>query len=130
MARHIAHMASTLAQVVTIYTNGDEDLAAELRKTLASLDQYRVEHGAIAKLSFDTMLKETVKISFKDGSEKGEAFLVHSPYTRVKGPFAEQLGLEFTPTGDYLVYPPFNETSVEAVPWLVLEYQPGCKKRS
>ncbi|KAI0401589.1 FAD/NAD(P)-binding domain-containing protein [Xylaria palmicola] len=116
MAQHMAHMATTLAKTVTIYTNGDEQLASELTATLKDRDQYRVDHRAIARLSLNPDSDELITISFKDGSEgKNEAFLAHSPTTRVKGPFAEQLGLGLTPMGDYIVTPPFNATTVEGV---------------
>ncbi|KAI3326347.1 FAD/NAD(P)-binding domain-containing protein [Xylariaceae sp. AK1471] len=116
MAKHMAHMAATLAKIVTIYTNGDEQLASELTTALKDADQYQVDHRAISRLSFNPDSGELITISFQDGSDdKKEAFLAHSPTTRVKGPFAEQLGLELTPMGDYVVSPPFSATTVEGV---------------
>ncbi|RYP43675.1 hypothetical protein DL768_009793 [Monosporascus sp. mg162] len=105
-----------VAQISYIYTDGDETLAAELKGALKDAERYRVDHRPISKLSPDATSEQLIKISFQDGSEdKGEAFLGHSPFTRVKGPFAEQLGLELTPMGDYVVSPPFNATSMEGV---------------
>lgn len=115
MATHMARMVAPLVGVVTIYTNGDAGLASEL-KSLESLKPYRVDSRTISKLSFDSASEQLVKIAFEDGSpEIGEAFLAHSPRTKVKGPFAEQLGLELTSMGDYVVHPPFYETSLSGV---------------
>ncbi|KAK8105168.1 hypothetical protein PG999_008527 [Apiospora kogelbergensis] len=127
MAMHMAHMAASLAKVVTIYTNGDEALAAEMTQALSTAGyedgkKYRTDSRAIAAIELaanadgDAANGNLIRLRFQDGSEaKGEAFLAHSPRTRVKGPFVEQLGLELTPTGDYVVQPPFNATSVDGV---------------
>ncbi|KAI1823895.1 FAD/NAD(P)-binding domain-containing protein [Xylaria intraflava] len=116
MAKHMAHMAAQLVKVVTIYTNGNEQLASELMESLKGDDQYRVDHRAISQLSLNDTSEDKIIIRFKDDSDdKYEAFLAHSPRTRVKGPFAEQLGLELTETGEYVVSPPFNETTVGGV---------------
>lgn len=116
MAMHMAHMASSLVHNVTIYTNGNETLAEELVQALSGASQYHVDTRAIAKISYQEGSNELVQIQFENGSDpKVEAFLAHSPRTRVNGPFAEQLGLELTATGDYVVQPPFNATSVDGV---------------
>lgn len=120
MAVHMARMAAPLAKVVTVYTNGDEALAAEVAGALSSSSieqqRYRTDCRAIARLTFDADSAELVRLSFGEGSEpKSEAFLTHNPWTRVRGPFAEQLGLTLTPSGDYVVQPPFNATSVDGV---------------
>ncbi|KAK8044775.1 hypothetical protein PG993_004799 [Apiospora rasikravindrae] len=131
MAMHMAHMAASLAKVVTIYTNGNEALAAEMAQALSVAgyengQKYQTDSRAIAAIELtaeddeddDAVVahRNLVRLRFQDGSQPvGEAFLAHSPRTRVKGPFAEQLGLELTPAGDYVVHPPFNETSVDGV---------------
>ncbi|CAJ2504441.1 Uu.00g118350.m01.CDS01 [Anthostomella pinea] len=115
-ARQMARMASSLVRSVTIYTNANKGLAEQIAAALQGFEHYCVDDRAISKLSLTAGSDQSVKISFKDGSEeKREAFLVHSPITRAKGPFAQQLGLELTPTGDYAVLPPFNATSVNGV---------------
>ncbi|KAI1421999.1 thioredoxin reductase glit [Xylaria sp. FL1777] len=116
MATHMARMASSLASIVTIYTNGDKQLATEVAAAVEGAQQYRVDDRAISLLSFNADSNEKVTINFEDGSKKkNEAFVAHAPRTTVKGPFAEMLGLELTPMGDYAVSPPFNATSVEGV---------------
>jgi thioredoxin reductase len=112
MAMHMAHMASSLVDVVTIYTNGNETLAKDLTAALEGHKEYRVDARAISKLS---LKPDGLAITLVDGADKSEAFLAHSPYTRLKGPFAQQLGLDMTPTGDLVVQPPFNATNVEGV---------------
>jgi gliotoxin/aspirochlorine biosynthesis thioredoxin reductase len=37
-----------------------------------------------------------VKIDFVDGTSATETFIVHNPFTKIQGPFAEQLGLDTT----------------------------------
>ncbi|KAK6198455.1 hypothetical protein LQW54_010284 [Pestalotiopsis sp. IQ-011] len=91
---HVAMDAAQLADEVTIYTHGNEDLATQL--------------GPIAGA-------KSVTVEFVDGSSKNEAFLVHSPQTTVQGPFVDQLGLSLTPMGDLQADAPMHQTSVRGV---------------
>lgn len=43
--------------------------------------------------------REEVIVHFQDGSQETEGFLGHKPKCQLKGPFAQQLGLDMTPMG-------------------------------
>ncbi|KAF9870423.1 thioredoxin reductase [Colletotrichum karsti] len=111
MASHIAYMARPLARQVTIYTNGNEALASELSGFPGS--PWRVDPRKIVKTRMGE--KSNVIITFADGAEVMEGFLAHAPYTKVNGPFAEQLGLEMAENGDIKTSQPFGETSIAGI---------------
>ena len=115
-AIHMAHMAARLCSPVTIYTNGNQPLSNQVAEALGSnSESYKVDNRLISRLALQEKGKAAVKIYFQDGSEGTEAFFAHSPTTRVKDPFAQDLALALTPSGDYVVTPPFLETSVKGV---------------
>ncbi|KAH6668681.1 hypothetical protein F5X68DRAFT_216624 [Plectosphaerella plurivora] len=113
MAMHFAGMAGHLAETITIYTNGDETLTDEVVK-LARNPPYQVDPRVISQLE---MLPEQkgIVLHFTTGPSVTERFVAHAPRSRVNGPFAEQLGLEMTGTGDIKVTEPFRETTVKGV---------------
>ncbi|OJD28103.1 hypothetical protein ACJ73_00500 [Blastomyces percursus] len=45
-----------------------------------------------------------VELTFADGTSAIEGFLVHNPFTKVQGPFVEQLGIETTALSPALEY--------------------------
>ncbi|TVY80806.1 Thioredoxin reductase gliT [Lachnellula suecica] len=121
IAVHLARFALRLADDVTIYTNGDESGASEIRNILAkagsetkSRNNIVVETKKIARLIKGEKSAE-VEVILEDGSKKTEGFIAHKPKGLLNGPFVEQLGLETTPQGDLKVNAPFNETSVSGV---------------
>ncbi|KAI9880686.1 MAG: hypothetical protein M1830_001319 [Pleopsidium flavum] len=110
---HLARMAKRMTSVVTVYTDGSEELAKQLDPVLVgagiNLDSRRIWR-------FDKGVMDTeVIMEFEGGESKTEGFLVHKPKTEVKGPFAQQLALELTDEGDIRTRPPFCETSVHGV---------------
>ncbi|KAL5366065.1 hypothetical protein BJX96DRAFT_25330 [Aspergillus floccosus] len=118
-ALHLARMARRLSQSVTIYTNGNERLVAEIQQTAKSISDTaqwlrfdarpitRFEKGASAK---------TVVVHFGETDKsKVEGFLVYNPQTEVNGPMAKQLDLTMTEGGDIQTTSPFHETSVSGV---------------
>ncbi|KAF6812556.1 thioredoxin reductase-like protein 3 [Colletotrichum sojae] len=113
MASHIAYMAHPLTRQVTVYTNGNEELASELLAAASSQGQWKVDSRRIAGMRMGEGTK--VVISFAGGEEVTEGFLAHAPFTRTNGPFAEQLGLEMAENGDIKASQPFGETSVSGV---------------
>ena len=120
MALHLSRMARRLTEKVTLYTDGNAELATELKKLLeqdkdAVAGRILVSEGKIAKLERGTGRESEVKITFEDGQTVTEGFLVHQPTSQAKGPFAQQLELELTPTGDISASPPFYESSVPGV---------------
>lgn len=114
MAMHQTESAAQLARKVTIYTNGAEELGAQIFSTLTDKDKTRftVNNTPIKKL---THTGSSIHLELADGTTKEETFLVHSPNTTVKGPLASQLGLELTPMGDINAAPPMHQTSVRGV---------------
>ncbi|KAL6237908.1 hypothetical protein BDW75DRAFT_202965 [Aspergillus navahoensis] len=117
-ALHMARMARRLSESVTVYTNGNEQLAKEIQQaaeespTGASWLNFdarpitRLEKGDIAK---------TVIVHFGETESKTEGFLVYNPQTEVNGPFAKQLALDMTEGGDIQTTSPFHETSLPGV---------------
>ncbi|QSZ32071.1 hypothetical protein DSL72_001640 [Monilinia vaccinii-corymbosi] len=107
----IAANAAQLSDEVTLYTHGDEEIAAQLSplaKPPFKIDTRKIE-------GFIDNAGSSVTIKFTDGSVKEETFLVHNPENKVQGPFIEQLGLDVSPTGDIVAPPPFHQASVRGV---------------
>lgn len=109
----IIRMAKNLSHNLTVYTNGHEEFATELKSRIKS-----------SKVTFDTRLISrlslvdggpTVRIGFADGSSPAkEGFLTSHPKVRNRAEnIITQLGLELTETGDVKISQPFNETSVK-----------------
>lgn len=74
-----------------------------------------VDNKRIIRLSRGLTHDSEIIITFDDNGTETHGFLVHVPYTEVAGPFANQLSLELTPTGDTKTSQPFNETSPPGV---------------
>ncbi|KAF7173483.1 hypothetical protein CNMCM6106_007561 [Aspergillus hiratsukae] len=117
-ALHLARMARRLSQSVTVYTNGNEQLAKEIQQAA------EVSPVGTSWLKFDARpitrfekgeVAKTVIVHFAAGESKTEGFLVYNPQTEVNGPFAKQLALAMTEGGDIQTTPPFHETSVPGV---------------
>lgn len=107
----LAANAAQLSDEVTLYTHGDDGVTAQL--TVLAKSPFKVDSRKIKR--FIENGGSSLVIEFEDGTTKEETFLVHQPKTSVQGPFAEQLGLELTPTGDIVAAPPFYQTSVRGV---------------
>lgn len=114
-ALHVAHMATQLAKTVTIYTNGNASVGQAIQETPGSVSGWKFDNRKISRLALSSEGNMAVDMFFEDGSQNTEQFLAHSPTMRVRGPFAEQLGLELTKNGDYKVNGPFNETTLGGV---------------
>ncbi|ELQ44762.1 thioredoxin reductase [Pyricularia oryzae] len=122
LALHLSRMARRLTEKVTLYTNANAELAAELKRLLETDRDARdgrvsVDDRKIVGLSRggDEAGAGLITIAFEGGQTITEGFLTHQPSTKTRGPFAEQLGLELQPSGDIMVRQPFNETSVPGV---------------
>ncbi|KAH7208731.1 hypothetical protein DER44DRAFT_838950 [Fusarium oxysporum] len=111
MLAHVTPMAKRLSQSVTIYTNGDPSLPSTIKTKVHSSKV----HFDTRKITSFALVNSgpSVKITFENGSSKTEGFVVSHPNVAQAAPFAEQLGLETTPTGDIKVEVPMNETSVK-----------------
>ncbi|KAL7620932.1 hypothetical protein AAE478_008243 [Parahypoxylon ruwenzoriense] len=116
IAVHMAQNAAQLTSQATIYTNGNDDVAAELKPLVSSLAQskFNVDTRKIKRL-LQNDNGDSVTVEFVDGSSKKEKFLVHNPQTRPQGPFVDQLGLDITPSGDIQADGPFWQTNVPGV---------------
>ena len=114
MALHVARQAAALSNKVTIYTNGAEEVAKDISAGFGATAVMAVDPRKIVRLEKQPT-KAAVRLIFEDGSEKVEGFLAHTPQTKPRGPFVEQLGLEQTPSADIKAGPPFFETSVKGV---------------
>lgn len=108
---HVTPMAKRLASSVTVYTNGNTDLASTVRSSLKST-KIHFDARPITRLSL-TGSGTSVQVTFEDGTTKTEGFLVNHPNVVQSTPFVEQLGLETNPSGDIKIEAPFNETSVK-----------------
>ncbi|KAF7893087.1 uncharacterized protein EAF02_000625 [Botrytis sinoallii] len=117
MAIHMAETASSLSQKVTIYTNGVETLGEEISTALKASskasDKFAVDNRKISSLVKGDQGAEVI-FKLEDGA-KTESFVTHNPSTHTKGPFAGQLGLKHTQTGDIDSSAPFFTTSVRGV---------------
>jgi pyruvate/2-oxoglutarate dehydrogenase complex dihydrolipoamide dehydrogenase (E3) component len=110
---HAARYATSLSKQVVIYTNGDEELAEQFKAKFTG-GVFKADSRKIKKLVMGGKAPKII-IQFEDGSEVIEGWLAHSPLTKAKGPFAEQLGLDTTPSGDIATNPPYLTTNVPGV---------------
>lgn len=117
----MTRFANRLAIKVVIYTNVDEIATAGI---MALISDTKPESKTAKCISVDgRKIKKFVRRSnpgelevfFEDGESKVEGLLGHTPQGKLNGPFVQQLGLEVTPSRDYKVNPPFNETNVRGV---------------
>ncbi|KAG5661386.1 hypothetical protein KAF25_005508 [Fusarium avenaceum] len=111
MLAHVTPMAKRLSQSVTVYTNGDASLIPAVR---AKVHSSKVHYDNRKITSFALVEGgPAVRVTFEDGSSKTEGFVVNHPKVVQAAPFAEQLGLEMSATGDIKVEAPWNETNVK-----------------
>lgn len=104
-----------MASQVTLYTNGNEQLAEDLQAAFhAAPAPMTVNSKDIVKL-VKAPERARITVNFDDGSGIEEAFLGHKPKTKLRGDLAQQLGCELAPMKTVLVNPPFNQTSVKGV---------------
>ncbi|KAL6925327.1 hypothetical protein ACHAPO_008985 [Fusarium lateritium] len=111
MLAHITPMAKRLSHSVTVYTNTNtsliEPIQSKIHSSKVHYDDRKITSFALVNGG------PSVKITFEDGTSKIEGFVVNHPNVVQAAPFAEQLGLEKTPTGDIKVEAPWNETSLK-----------------
>ena len=115
---HAMHFARNAAQLTpkkaTIYTNGDEKLAATIAERIKSSSSFHVDSREIVRLEKGLHRAEVI-IHFRDCTMATEGFLGHKPKSGLNTDFAQQLGLEITPQGDVKAAPPFNQTTLRGV---------------
>lgn len=143
MAVHLAHTARRFTPNVTIYTDGAEELGEKVKLALKD-NKFKVDTRRVVRLEKASEKAEVI-LHLGDGTEIREGFLVcvifflcisptplicrpewflilcacrwkvHKPNTEINGPFAQQLSLEVTETGDIKTSQPFYESSVSGV---------------
>ena len=117
-AVHMARMAKRLAEKVTVYTDGAEELSEELAVALAD-DAFTIDKRRIVKLEkgVGSDSEVVVHLAQEDGEVEvvKHGFITHKPKAELNGPFAFQLGLELTEMGVIKTTPPFYEASVKGV---------------
>ena len=125
-ASSLADDALKFTDTVTIYTNSNPTLAAQISDSLQTSD-ILVDDRKILRLSkpgagatsssssFSSSTSTGITIEFVNGEIKGEGFLVHRPITVLDRSIPEQLGLEYGPIGEVRTLPPFCKTTMEGV---------------
>ncbi|KKK25543.1 hypothetical protein P175DRAFT_0535729 [Aspergillus ochraceoroseus IBT 24754] len=114
VALHVARQVSALSDSVTFYTNGSEEVGRDIEAGFGTATAMKIDTRKIKCISKYSD-RAGVSIEFEDGSSTVEAFLAHTPGTKVRGPFAEQMGLALAPSGDIKAGPPFYETNIKGV---------------
>ncbi|KAF3483158.1 uncharacterized protein GIQ15_02482 [Arthroderma uncinatum] len=109
-AEHLARLAHNLAKTVTIYTNGNDELAEQLRPSIEKDEWLSLDNRAIKHLHKTDGVP--VKVELQDGTDKMEGFLVHAMKTTPVLNFEHNLELELSPQGtEFKTTPPFSETT-------------------
>lgn len=110
--------AQKFAEVVSIYTNGDEQLGQHVRRVLIERGEpegdIRVDNRKIMRLTKDTESTGII-VQLDDGETKAESFLVHQPHTRPNQDIVRQLDLETNDRNDIVTKMPFYQTNVSGV---------------
>lgn len=121
----LADDALKFTETVTIYTNSNPTLAAQIPDSLQTsdilVDDRKIlrlsKPGASAVSSSSSSCSSStgIAIEFVNGEIKGEGFLVHRPITILDRSIPEQLSLEYGPRGEVRTQPPFCKTTLESV---------------
>ena len=90
-APHLARMNLHFSETLTLYTNGNVQLAEDIKAALIQSTEalMYVESRHIVK-SMKSLKGSEITIHFDDGSQKTERFLAHKPKTALKGDLHEQ----------------------------------------
>lgn len=120
-ARHLALEAKAIAQRVTVFTNGNEELAGQVQDALKEWpgSLYSVDTRRIKQLVKGPDASD-VEIRFDDSTSTTVNYIIHRPVPEIPGPFVQQLGLEIDNSG--IINPGFikvsgifNETNVPGI---------------
>jgi thioredoxin reductase len=111
LAVHMADNAAQLSKEVTIFTNGSEEVATQI-KGMCPTAPFKLDTRTITQL---TGIEGGAKVELADGTSKDVNFLVHSPITTPQGSFVKQLGLTLSQTGDVKADAPGFQTSEKGV---------------
>ncbi|KAI0458760.1 FAD/NAD(P)-binding domain-containing protein [Xylaria acuta] len=113
----ISRMANRLASTVNVYTDGNQQLGAEIRAVLKSTKKFRIEDRKIKALAKDPDVQGEagVLVTLEDGTVYREGFIAHAPDFELNGSFAKDLGVELAPQGHIHTLPPFFNTNVPGI---------------
>lgn len=114
-ALHFARQALRMVDQVTLYTNGNEQLAGELKAALETAPAPMTINSKKVTQLVKAPERARITLNFEDGTSITEAFLAHKPKTKLRGNLALQLGCALSPMHTVVVNPPFNQTSVKGV---------------
>ena len=122
-ASSLADDALKFTDIVTIYTNSNPALAAQITDSLQTgdilVDDRKIlrlsKPRASATSSSPSSTSTGIVIQFVNGETAAEGFLVHRPITVLNRSIPEQLGLEYGPIGEVRTLSPFCKTSLEGV---------------
>ncbi|KAF5686945.1 hypothetical protein FCIRC_2637 [Fusarium circinatum] len=110
-----ARSAKQMTSKAVIYTSNNPAMQTAIADLLGKKDTaITIDNREIASLALGPD-GTGVTITFANGSSVQEAFLAHKPPTKLNGPFAEQLGVELSPSGDIKITPPYGATSINGV---------------
>ncbi|OAA50368.1 thioredoxin reductase GliT [Metarhizium rileyi] len=112
MIAFVTPMAKRLAKSTTVYTNG-HGAALEKVKSMMRSSNISYDDRRVTRLELENGTGPGVIVHLEDGTSKREGFVVNHPHVEQRSPFAAQLGLDCTPTGEIVVTAPLNETSVK-----------------
>jgi thioredoxin reductase len=107
-----AQDANKFAETVTIFTNGNAELAEQLSGKLVG--GLRLDKRPLKRL-FKEPGSEVIQVEFDDGEVQSFSFLVSKPDLEIDSSLPDQLGVECVPNLGIKVAPPFNKTNVEGV---------------
>ncbi|PGH15362.1 hypothetical protein AJ80_05546 [Polytolypa hystricis UAMH7299] len=119
LAKHLPQVAKLAGDAnkfacnVVLYTHGNQEVADQLEDLIQGMD-FQIESRVIRRLVKGSKGAEVI-VELEDNGTNSEGFLVHQPYTRLRGMLPKQLGLETTLLGDIKVEQPFPATSVAGV---------------
>jgi thioredoxin reductase len=101
---------------VTIYTNGDPELALKITAILSQKGSHEVVVDARRITRISSVLgSSNITLKFNQGTDRTESFIVHQPATKVNQHLVEQLHLETNGRGDIVTKMPFYQTNVSGV---------------
>ena len=115
LVAYLAQLTRQTTTNVTILTNGRPDLEENSKIVAAKARGFNVDSREIKSFQSGGSAGSPLAVEFTDGSVARFGFVVHHPRTILRGPFAQQLGLEITSAGDILVWGMFQETSKRGV---------------
>lgn len=112
---YLAQLTRQTTTDVTLLTNGRPRLEENPQIVAAKARGFKVDSRQIKSFQSGGSVGSPLAVEFTDGSVAPFGFVVHHPRTVLRGPFAQQHGLEITSAGDILVRDMFQGTNKRGV---------------